>query len=562
MILKSMPMKHLRNMSTRIFTFLSVMLLCAVQSNSQVIPDSLEIKVDAIFQEYNNSEGPGCAIAVISNGKTILKKSYGMANLEQETPISPTTVFDIASLSKQFTGYAISSLIQEGKISENDDIRKYLPYVPDFGKTITINHLLHHTSGLRDWPETLGLVGWRSADVCSFDDIIRMVQHQKDLDFEPGTRFSYSNTGYNLLAAIIEAVSGKTLEDWLHENLFSHLKMSTAQIPNNHTVIIKNLAHSYVLKENNFVKSPDLLTAFGSSSLFTSLNDMTRWAIHFDEQINLKNPVYSRMLEAGKLITGDTVYYGFGIGLNKEGEPRRVAHTGGWVGFRSMITFYPDEHFSVIVLSNSGNFNSRAFSQKIVDIMHQREVVSEESVIDFKHIPDVNVEKKLEEKYQGTYQLGSNWYITIAKENGRLMCRTNGEGQCLMAAKSDSTYWVEAYTSTITFVNDDKGGYLLKFKSNLGKPITVIMPDTKQLNAYVGKYYSHELSTEYTLAVTDGKLWMYHIRLGDIQLFPDPDEGSFGCEIGTFKFITNAKSEITGFNFSGSRVRNIHFDKQ
>jgi len=150
--------------------------------------------IDTLFNVYNRSGAPGVAVLIVKDGKVVFKKGYGMANLEHNIPISPTTVFDIASVSKQFTGFAISTLIQEGKISPDDDIHKYLPDVPQFGKTITIRHLIHHTSGLRDWPATLHAAGWRWDEAFTFEDIMRMVKQQKELDFEPGSQYSYSNT--------------------------------------------------------------------------------------------------------------------------------------------------------------------------------------------------------------------------------------------------------------------------------------------------------------------------------------------------------------------------------
>jgi CubicO group peptidase (beta-lactamase class C family) len=556
-----MPMKHFRNMNFSFFPILILMLLTPAVSYTQVIPDSLEIKVNAIFQEYNTLKSPGCAIAIISNGKAIMEKGFGMANMEHDIPISPLTVFDIASVSKQFTGFAISSLIQEGKISDSDDIRKYLPFVPDFGKTITISHLLHHTSGLRDWPEALGVAGWRPDDVWSFDDILRMVQHQKELDFEPGTSYSYSNTGYNLLAAIVEKVSGKSFAQWIHDNIFSNLKMEASLIPENHTKIIRNRADSYVWTENKFIRCSDLLSAYGSSSIFTSLKDMISWSIHFDEQLKQKNPVYIRMQETGRLENGDTVYYGFGLGLSREGEPKRIAHTGGWSGFRSTIVYYPDKHLSIIILSNSGNLIPRLFAEKIADVMLQRGAEPKVPALEIKEVQDVKVKKGLADKYVGTYQLGTDWYITITMENDQLMSRSNGESPYPITAKSDSTYWVDAYNNAITFVRDSTG-YMLRYKAIMAKRIVPFTPDSVLLKQFAGKYYSEELSTEYILTVRDGKLWMYHIRLGVIEMFPEPARDTFGCAMGTFRFIKNEKSGITGFDLTRSRVRNIHFIKQ
>jgi CubicO group peptidase (beta-lactamase class C family) len=245
-------------------------------------------------------------------------------------------VFDIASVSKQFAGFAISTLLQDGKIALDDDIRKYLPEVPDFGKTITIKHLLHHTSGLRDWPQTLNVAGWRWDEVFSFQDIMRMVKNQKELDFDPGTKHMYSNTGYNLLAAIVEKVSGESFREWTDENIFTPLNMSTSHFLDDHQTIIKNLAYSYHRSGDQFAKSSTGLTAYGSSSLFTTVEDLSKWVINFDKQVASKNPVYTRMLEDGVLNHGDKVGYGYGLGFGEEGKLKTVSHTGGWAGYRTI----------------------------------------------------------------------------------------------------------------------------------------------------------------------------------------------------------------------------------
>lgn len=148
--------------------------------------DGNSSEMNGIFKDYDRKNGPGCAVAVVKDGKVVFENGYGMANLEYDVPVTPATIFDIASVSKQFAGFAISQLVEDKKISLDDDVRKYLPDVPDFGKKITIRHLVHHTSGLRDWPQTLNVAGWRWDEVFSFSDIMNMVSAQKDLDFEPG----------------------------------------------------------------------------------------------------------------------------------------------------------------------------------------------------------------------------------------------------------------------------------------------------------------------------------------------------------------------------------------
>ncbi|NIO80107.1 MAG: serine hydrolase, partial [Candidatus Aminicenantes bacterium] len=181
---------------------------------------SFEEKVDKLFEKWNTIDSPGAAAAIIKDGMVIYRKGFGSAQLEYNIPITPSTVFHVASVSKQFTAMAISMLEAEGKLSINDDIRKHLPEVPDFGKTITIRHLLHHTSGIRDQWELLIMAGWRMDDVLTQNHIMELVKRQKELNFSPGERYMYCNTGYTLLAEIVSRASGKPFTQWTQENIF------------------------------------------------------------------------------------------------------------------------------------------------------------------------------------------------------------------------------------------------------------------------------------------------------------------------------------------------------
>ena len=211
--------------------------------NAQTKPDSTELKMDEIFTAYNHSKGPGCAVAIIKNGQVLFKKGYGIANLEYDIPVSTATIFDVASVSKQFTGLAISILVQDGKLNLDEDIKRYLPDIPNYGQKVTVRQLLHHTSGIRDCFDALVVAGWRWNDVFSFQDVMKMVKYQKELNFKPGTQFSYCNTEYNLLQAIVEKVSGKTYPEWTDERIFKPLGMDQSRFMQDFSAIIKNLAN-------------------------------------------------------------------------------------------------------------------------------------------------------------------------------------------------------------------------------------------------------------------------------------------------------------------------------
>jgi CubicO group peptidase (beta-lactamase class C family) len=551
-------------MKNLLFIFL-VLISVNQNSYSQIQNDSTILKMDAIFHQYNNSTGPGCAVSVIKNNEVIFKKGYGMANLQYDIPITTATIFDIASVSKQFTGFAISTLIQQGKISEEDDIRKYLPDVPNFGKTITIRHLLHHISGIRDWPQTLNIAGWRWDEVFSFSDIMRMVKYQKDLDFESGSQYSYSNTGYNLLAMIVEKITGKTFPGWIDENIFKPLGMNSSQVLSDYTKIIRNLAYSYSVKDNGFANIPGSLTAYGSSSIFTSVDDLNKWVINFQKMISSKNPVYMRMLTEGVLNNGDKVHYGYGLGHGEEFGLKTISHTGGWAGYRTIITNYPDQNISIIILSNADDFNMNDYEEKVAGYFLKGQIkITESKTENVKDLPTVKVDTLLLKKYAGTYQLGPGWIVTLTLESGQLMTQANGEDKFSTAAKSDSVFWIDAYGASMTFVKEKNGDVnLLKYKSIRAKRIIPFVANPAMYNEYAGTYYSDELETEYKVSVKENKLFMHHMRLGDFELSPDPSaQDQFTGQIGAVKFFMDDHKKIIGFKLSGGRIKNIGFDKK
>jgi len=217
---------------------LSLAVSCLAQVNpadeTQAASESVESKVDKIFSEWDKWDSPGASLAVLKAGQIIYKRGYGCAQLEYNIPIVPSTVFHVASVSKQFTAFAAALLANRGKLSLDEDIRKYLPEVPDFGKTITLKHLIYHTSGLRDQWEALAIAGWRLDDVITKEHILKLVRNQRELNFAPGEEHLYCNTGYSLLAEIVARVSGQSFPDWTAENIFKPLGMSNTHFHDDH----------------------------------------------------------------------------------------------------------------------------------------------------------------------------------------------------------------------------------------------------------------------------------------------------------------------------------------
>jgi CubicO group peptidase (beta-lactamase class C family) len=326
--------------------------------------------VDALFARWHTPESPGAAVLVLKDGAVVHAKGYGMANLEHGIPIRTNTVFDIASVSKQFGALAIGLLEAEGRLAFDDDVRRYIPELPDFGHTITIRHLVHHTSGLRDWPGTLRMAGWDYQDVISFDQIIRMAVNQRDLNFVPGSAYAYSNTGYNLLALVVERVTGQTFAEWTAERIFRPLGMRDTHFHDDHTRVVRNRADSYRPSSDGqtYHRIGNSLTALASSSLYTTVEDLVRWIRNFDEPVVGDARLMARMQERGVLTSGDTITYASGLMMGSYRGQRTVSHGGSWAGFRTNLHRFPDAGLDVILLSNTTEMNAASMVQRIADI--------------------------------------------------------------------------------------------------------------------------------------------------------------------------------------------------
>lgn len=333
--------------------------------------------LDALFSQYTPTT-PGVSVGVVHNGKIALLKTYGSASLEHNIPITPSTVFQAASVSKQFTAFAIYLLENQQKLSLEDDIRKYLPELPDYGKPIRIKHLLAHTSGLRDQAALISLAGWRMDDVLTKSQVLRLISRQRELNFEPGSAYLYCNTGYTLLAEIVSRVSGQSFADFTRQQIFEPLQMTSTQFYDDHEKILKNRADSY-WKDNGTYKRVNLNDAVaGPSNLYTTAEDMAKWALNFENPKVGDRNLIARFNEPSLLNNGErTVYYSLpgDIGYHAKGQIQRIhrglnvlSHGGHSGGFRSTFWRFPNQRFAVILLSNDEHFAQIAKAEAIIEL--------------------------------------------------------------------------------------------------------------------------------------------------------------------------------------------------
>ncbi|MFO1497917.1 MAG: serine hydrolase domain-containing protein [Verrucomicrobiota bacterium] len=327
-----------------------------------------KLEIDRLFNSWRHPDTPGAAVVVIKDGTVLYQNGFGCADLTHGIAITTKTVFDVASVSKQFTGLAAAMLVDQGRLSLDDDIQAHLPDLPSFGKPITIRHLLHHTSGLRDWSPTLALGGAGWSDPITMADILRMLRHQRELEFEPGATSLYSNTGYNLLAQIVAKVTGQSFRSWTDENIFRPLAMGHTHFCDDPTEIVLNLAACYERAgKPGYRRVISQLAAPGSSSLMTTAEDMVKWLENLETARVGGRAALQMMRDPGELNSGVTFGYGFGLFLEKYHGLESESHGGGWAGYKSAVLRVPARRFAVAVLSNDAELNAEGLAHEVAD---------------------------------------------------------------------------------------------------------------------------------------------------------------------------------------------------
>jgi CubicO group peptidase (beta-lactamase class C family) len=345
--------------------------------------NELTDKVDALFAQWDNKDSPGAAVGIFKDGRIIYARGYGSANLEYSIPNTPHTVFRIGSTSKHFTAMCIALLIERKKLSVRDDIRLYIPELPDYGPAITIANMLHHTSGFRNYEALMELAG-RDGDTIKVpfytdQDAIDMIVRQKKLNFSLGERYSYSNTNYFLLAEVVARVSGMKTSEFAKKYLFEPLGMHNTHFHDDINKIVKNRASGYSPKEGGgFRINMTQLEQIGTGSIYTTIEDFFKWDQNFyRNRVGLGQQSLIDMMETpGRLNSGEHIEYGFGLNVGTFYGLKLISHGGSFVGFRSYYMRFPDQRFSIVVLANQGPFPDYEIASDIA-ILYLKDLIKE-----------------------------------------------------------------------------------------------------------------------------------------------------------------------------------------
>lgn len=334
---------------------------------------ALTDKVDEIFKQWDRTDSPGAALGIFKDGRIIYARGYGIANLEYALPWSPQNPSRIGSISKQFVGMCIAILAEQGKLSLDDDIRKFFPDWPEYNGPITLKHLLHHTSGVREYLTLVNLIGKPegSGYVYTPNELVRTLSRQKELNFKPGEMYSYSNSGYFLLSEIVSRVSGMKTSAFAKKYIFAPLGMNSTHFHDDPNLIVKNRAYGYSPKEGGGFRLDILrLKVIGDLGVFTTIEDFLKWDQNFYDNKLGKGAqnLINMMLTQGQLNNGEVLPYAFGLNIGLYRGLRTISHGGSAVGYQAQYMQFPDQRFSIVILSNLSNFSTGQIARKIADL--------------------------------------------------------------------------------------------------------------------------------------------------------------------------------------------------
>ena len=537
-------------------------LLCAFSVTAAQRPDSLTRSVDRVFENFRGTDGPGCALGVSQQGKVVMERAYGMANLETDTPIKPSSIFHVASVSKQFTAAAIMLLDRDGKLSVDDNIRKYLPEIPDYGTPITIRHLLTHTSGLRDQWELLAFKRGRfEEDRITEADVMDVVSRQTALNFKPGSEYAYSNTGFTLLGVIVKRVTGQSLRDFADQRIFKPLGMTSTHFHDDYTMIVPGRTSAYEPRSGSGARwrvgIPNFDT-YGATSLYTTVGDLLKWEANLDHPVVGDATMIARMQTPTPLTTGDTSDYGFGLAMSTYRGARIVEHGGADAGYRSYVGRFPEKGLAIAIACNAATANTTALARGVADAF----IGASLSPVEVAATPQgVAIAADRAQRYVGAYlQPTTLQVVRLVMRDGKLAIDApNGPPLVPLA---DNRFAIgNQGAGDITFADAEHAGFDRRVPGQ--RPVHFewhqpLVPTPSLLAAYAGEYVSAELGgAVYRVAANDTTL---SLRTGTSDpltarlVFAD----TFLASGYTVQF-TRTNGRITGFDVTNGRMRRVKF---
>jgi CubicO group peptidase (beta-lactamase class C family) len=520
--------------------------------------DEREHKVDQIFASYDRTDSPGCALGVISDGRFVYRKGYGMASLELDVPLSPSSIFYMGSVSKQFTAASVVLAAEQGFLSLDDDVRKYIPELPDYGHTITLRQMLHHTSGFRDFLTLLAFAGRDASEIHSDAEIIDLIARQTGLNNAPGERFIYSNTNYFLLGVVVKRATRKSLADFAQGNIFRPLGMTNTRYYDDHNLVLPRRVAAYDQGSDGkfMVDWSTQYDIVGAGGLTSSVDDLQFWDRNFYANKLGKGTLVRELRTAGNFNNGKPNSYALGLELGSYRGLPTEEHSGALYGYRTDVLRFPEQRFTVLCLCNLANANVTALSRRVADVYLADRLQAEPNApiaANASIWPDPSL-------FAGKYLDPQSHFLYTFTAAGNTVAAWGAS-----LRRVGPNQFRDLGTGTITFSRT--GGHMTATLAMDGESFFAgdrVEPphmDDAKLSTYTGRYLSTEIDATYNLAVKNGGLWLQTRWDPAIKLEPVAPDTFENPEVGTVVFRRAGSEKIGSFSLYDVNARGVIFDR-
>lgn len=530
--------------------------------------DEMIALIDEMFAKANHPDTPGAALAVARGGELLLERYYGLADLEHRVPVGPDTMFDIASTSKQFAAAAILLLARRGELSLDDQIQDYVPELGRFERPVTIRHLIHHTSGIRDYFGLQAVRGMRSVDVLNVADVVELLSHQRSLNFAPGEKHLYSNSGYVLMAVIVTRVTGMSFREWTSANILEPAGLSRSFFRDDPFKVIPGLVRGYTFTGGEYKKVAEGLDDIaGDGGLISSVTELVKWDRNYITEA-VGGPGFTAAMEEVGTPEGSEENYAFGLSIGNHRGLRTVSHGGALQGFQGQFLRFPDQQLTVVVQANTGGFDSAGIAIKVAELFlaDQMEPAADDGSGSEEAGEDDAAPGTPDGDLLGIYQdpeSGSAFDIellegslTLSVQDTHIPLRRRGGDRFITEHP--------VYSLDMEFADVDANLALRVFHG--GEVVMtlnrVTPPELSEVEraAFAGSYRSDELDTDFEVRAVGGELHLWRRHAGRDVLRPTGAD-EFASSFGRVRFVRSQEGSVSGLVADASRAVGTRFER-